>query len=48
MPVAMPVSDDILAFAHIGDLHIVDQILQVDDLDFVYVPGDNANNGLPE
>ncbi|GEP00344.1 metallophosphoesterase family protein [Methylobacterium haplocladii] len=54
--------DDILAFAHIGDLHlteagsdnardylaIVDQIAALDGLDFVYLPGDNADNGRPE
>jgi hypothetical protein len=58
----MSATDDILAFAHIGDLHlteadadnardlhaIVDQINAVDGLDFVYVPGDNADNGAPE
>jgi Icc protein len=58
----MSATDDILAFAHIGDLHltdadadnardvhaIVDQINAVDGLDFVYVPGDNADNGTPE
>lgn len=57
----MAASDDILAFAHIGDLHItdadadnardfraiVDQLNAVDGLDFVYLPGDNADNGTP-
>ena len=51
--------DDILAFAHIGDLHLTDadaqnardfqdivaQINQAEGLDFVYLPGDNADNG---
>lgn len=54
--------DDILAFAHIGDLHlteaaaddardfgaVIDQIAAVDGFDFVYLPGDNADDGLPE
>lgn len=56
--------DDLLVFAHIGDLHltsasednyrdlqaIVDEIAAdfADTLDFVYVPGDNADNGLPD
>ncbi|WP_019906662.1 metallophosphoesterase [Methylobacterium sp. 77] len=54
--------DDILAFAHIGDLHlteghrenardflaIVAQLGAVEGLDFAYLPGDNADNGLPE
>ncbi|MCK2053059.1 metallophosphoesterase [Methylobacterium sp. 37f] len=58
----MSASDDILAFAHIGDLHltgaeadnardfaaIVDQLNAVEGLDFVYLPGDNADNGTPE
>jgi Icc protein len=53
--------DDILAFAHIGDLHLTDegldntpdfraivgQIAAIDGLDFVYLPGDNADDGLP-
>lgn len=57
----MAASDDILAFAHIGDLHIteadadnardlhaiVNQLNAVDGLDFVYLPGDNADNGTP-
>ncbi|TXM79038.1 metallophosphoesterase [Methylobacterium sp. WL69] len=57
----MSARDDILAFAHIGDLHItdadapnardfatiVDQINAADGLDFVYLPGDNADNGTP-
>ncbi|GJE19058.1 metallophosphoesterase family protein [Methylobacterium marchantiae] len=59
---AMSGQDDILAFAHIGDLHlteghlenacdfraIVSQLCEVEGLDFVYLPGDNADNGLPE
>lgn len=58
----MSARDDILAFAHIGDLHltdadsdnardycaIVDQLNAVDGLDFVYLPGDNADNGTPD
>ncbi|KQP16494.1 metallophosphoesterase [Methylobacterium sp. Leaf93] len=54
--------DDILAFAHIGDLHLTEEHLQnardflaivaqlnaVEGLDFAYLPGDNAENGLPE
>ena len=54
--------DDILAFAHIGDLHltaadadnardfraIVAQIGDAEGLDFVYLPGDNADDGTPE
>ncbi|KQP32352.1 metallophosphoesterase [Methylobacterium sp. Leaf100] len=57
----MSARDDLLAFAHIGDLHlteadapnardftaIVDQINAADGLDFVYLPGDNADNGTP-
>ncbi len=57
----MQARDDILAFAHIGDLHIthadadnardldaiVAQLGQVEGLDFVYLPGDNADNGTP-
>ena len=56
--------DDLLVYAHIGDLHltsedegnyrdftaIVDELsgpLQ-DAFDFVYLPGDNVDNGLPE
>lgn len=54
--------DGILAFAHIGDLHITEgdrenardlhaivaQLAEVEGLDFVYLPGDNADNGRPE
>ncbi|TGD93435.1 metallophosphoesterase family protein [Methylobacterium nonmethylotrophicum] len=52
----------LLAFAHIGDLHltgaeaenardyraIVAQIGEADGLDFVFLPGDNADHGRPE
>ncbi|MFH6783214.1 MULTISPECIES: metallophosphoesterase family protein [Methylobacterium] len=52
----------LLAFAHIGDLHLTDggagnardfssivaQLNEADGLDFVFVPGDNADQGLPE
>lgn len=57
-------SEDVLIYAHIGDLHIthahednardlaaiVDAIGRDlgDALDFVYLPGDNADNGTPE
>ena len=59
----MTKSDDVLIYAHIGDLHLTEPDAQnaldlrdiVSDLagfgttlDFVYVPGDNADNGLPE
>lgn len=56
-------SDDILLFAHIGDLHLTTEdadnfrdlqaiVREInaelgDALDFVYIPGDNADNGLP-
>jgi Icc protein len=55
--------DDILVFAHIGDLHlttedqdnyrdlkaIVSELAALRGaIDFVYLPGDNADNGLPE
>ena len=56
-------TDDILAFAHIGDLHLTDArqrnftdflaiVAQVEtrlarDIDFVVLPGDNADDGLP-
>ncbi|MGB7034779.1 MAG: metallophosphoesterase [Xanthobacteraceae bacterium] len=56
-------SDRVLAFAHIGDLHLTDAKQQnfldmlaivaqieaecADRLDFVVLPGDNADNGLP-
>ncbi|GJE61369.1 metallophosphoesterase family protein [Methylobacterium trifolii] len=57
----MSARDDILAFAHIGDLHltvadgdnardflaIADQIGEAEGLDFVFLPGDNADNGTP-
>ena len=55
--------DDLLVYAHIGDLHLTSEDEQnyrdlaaiVDELsgplkdafDFVYLPGDNADNGLP-
>ena len=54
-------SDDLLVFAHIGDLHlttadqdnyrdlqaIVSELAALNHaLDFVYLPGDNADNGL--
>ncbi|NEU12370.1 metallophosphoesterase [Methylobacterium sp. BTF04] len=58
----MSAHDDILAFAHIGDLHItaadapnardfdaiVAQLAEADGVDFVYLPGDNADNGTLE
>ncbi|AWN34751.1 metallophosphoesterase family protein [Methylobacterium radiodurans] len=58
----MSARDDILAFAHVGDLHltgpnadnardyraIIAQLGATDGLDFVFLPGDNADNGLPE
>ncbi|MDX7952373.1 metallophosphoesterase [Lichenihabitans sp. Uapishka_5] len=60
-PLAEP--DAILAFAHIGDLHLTDAkarnfadllliVAQIEvecapSLDFVVLPGDNADNGLP-
>ena len=56
--------DDLLVYAHIGDLHLTndgednyrDLAAIVDELsgpfeaafDFVYLPGDNADNGLPQ
>ena len=56
--------DDLLVYAHIGDLHLTgenednyrDFAAIVDELsgplkggfDFVFLPGDNADNGLPE
>ena len=58
-----PKSDGVLAFAHIGDLHITDAkqrnfldflsiAAQIETecakaIDFVVLPGDNADNGLP-
>ena len=55
--------DDLLAFAHIGDLHLTDArqrnftdflaiVAQIEiqcagGIDFVVLPGDNADNGLP-
>ena len=54
--------DDILVFAHIGDLHLTTEdqenfrdleaivaeiTAMADGIDFVYLPGDNAENGLP-
>lgn len=61
MPAAS--NDGVLAFAHIGDLHLTDarqrnftdllaivaqiEIECVRALDFVVLPGDNADNGLP-
>ena len=55
---------DVLAFAHLGDLHLTRaaernyadllaivaqiEISMADRLDFVVLPGDNADNGLPE
>ena len=55
--------DDILIYAHIGDLHLTTETEQnfidfkaivselandlADVIDFVYVPGNNADNGLP-
>ncbi|ARO54006.1 metallophosphoesterase [Methylorubrum zatmanii] len=58
----MSARDDILAFAHVGDLHltgpdidnardyraIIAQLHATDGLDFVFLPGDNADNGRPE
>lgn len=58
----MTARDDILVFAHVGDLHltdpdaanaedyraILDQIGEADGLDFVFLPGDNADNGRPD
>ena len=54
--------DDILVFAHVGDLHLTDpeaenardfraivaRIAEIEGIDFVYLPGDNADNGRPE
>jgi Icc protein len=56
-------ADGVLAFVHIGDLHLTDakqrnfldflaivaqiEIEVVDIVDFVVLPGDNADNGLP-
>jgi len=56
-------ADRVLAFAHIGDLHITDAkqrnfgdflsiVAQIEIecarlIDFVVLPGDNADNGLP-
>ncbi len=55
--------DDVLAFVHIGDLHLTDakqrnftdflaivaqiEIQYAGAIDFVVLPGDNADNGLP-
>ena len=55
---------DLLLYAHIGDLHVVDRTMQnyrdllsivaeieingADRLDFVFLPGDNADNGTDE
>ena len=58
----MSARDDLLVFAHIGDLHLADpqagnardyraliaQLDEADGLDFVFLPGDNADNGRPE
>ncbi|MEN3212025.1 metallophosphoesterase [Methylorubrum populi] len=58
----MSARDDLLVFAHIGDLHLTDpqagnardyraliaQLDAADGLDFVFLPGDNADNGRPE
>ncbi len=58
----MSARDDILLFAHVGDLHLTEadaanardyrailgQIAEADGLDFVFLPGDNADNGRPE
>ncbi len=58
----MTESNDILVFAHVGDLHLTDpgtrnahdyqailsQIGEVDGLDFVFLPGDNADRGRAE
>lgn len=58
----MSARDDLLVFAHIGDLHLTDpqaenardyraliaQLDEADGLDFVFLPGDNADNGRPE
>jgi len=59
----LPKKDEILAFAHIGDLHLTDAkqrnfadflaiVAQIeielgDAIDFVTLPGDNADNGKP-
>ena len=58
-----PADSRVLAFAHIGDLHLTDArqrnfvdllaiVAQIETqcahaLDFVVLPGDNADNGLP-
>ncbi|MCE4226584.1 metallophosphoesterase [Methylobacterium sp. C25] len=58
----MSVHDDILIFAHVGDLHLTEpdaqntadywavlaQLEELDGLDFVFLPGDNADNGRPD
>ena len=62
-PPGQPFTDRVLAFAHIGDLHLTDSkqrnfqdflsvVAQIemecaDVVDFVVLPGDNADNGLP-
>ena len=58
----MSTRDDLLVFAHVGDLHLTDpqaenardyraviaQLGEVGGLDFVFLPGDNADDGRPE
>lgn len=59
----MAEADDILVYAHLGDLHLTTETQDnyrdlaaivaeisgfADAIDFVYVPGDNADNGLPD